>query len=63
MKIAPLTTDNREHERTYSETSPRFGRVPQARLREFAGSDKAGILENNSIFINFYRRIIERACL
>lgn len=30
MKVAVLTTDNREHERCYTETVPRFGTAPEA---------------------------------
>jgi glycosyltransferase involved in cell wall biosynthesis len=37
MKIALLTTDNREHYRSYSETVPHFGTAPEALLRGFAG--------------------------
>src|SRR5208282_4323230 len=43
MKIALLTTDNREHERTYSETMPRFGRAPEALLQGFAELGEAEI--------------------
>jgi glycosyltransferase involved in cell wall biosynthesis len=37
MKVAILTTDNREHYRTYSETKPRFGTAPEALIQGFAG--------------------------
>src|ERR1700744_643889 len=36
MKIALITTDNREHYRTYSETMPHFGTAPEALLEGFA---------------------------
>jgi glycosyltransferase involved in cell wall biosynthesis len=36
MKIALLTTDNREHYRSYSETVPHFGTAPEALLQGFA---------------------------
>lgn len=36
MKIVVLTTDNREHERCYTETMPRFGTAPEALLQGFA---------------------------
>ncbi len=36
MKIAVLTTDNREHERCYTEIVPRFGTAPEALLQGFA---------------------------
>jgi glycosyltransferase involved in cell wall biosynthesis len=35
MKIVILTTDNREHERTYAEIRPRFGMAPEALLQGF----------------------------
>jgi len=35
MKIALLTTDNREHERDYSWAEPSFGTAPEALLRGF----------------------------
>ncbi len=37
MKIALLTTDNREHQRTYDETVPRFGPAIEALLEGLAG--------------------------
>jgi len=37
MKIVVLTTDNRDHERSYAETMPRFGPAPEALLQGFAG--------------------------
>ena len=37
MKIALLTTDNREHQRTYAETVPRFGPAVEALLEGLAG--------------------------
>lgn len=37
MKVAILTTDNRDHHRTYSETTPRFGPAPEALIQGFAG--------------------------
>jgi hypothetical protein len=37
MKIVILTTDNREHERSYAETMPRFGTTPEALIQGFAG--------------------------
>jgi glycosyltransferase involved in cell wall biosynthesis len=36
MKIAFLTTDNREHDRTYSQSIPRFGMAPEALLDGFS---------------------------
>src|SRR5438552_2279906 len=36
MKIAFLTTDNRENDRTYSESVPRFGMAPEALLHGFS---------------------------
>ena len=36
MKIVILTTDNRDHERSYAETRPRFGTAPEALLQGFA---------------------------
>jgi len=36
MKIALLTTDNREHYRSYSETVPHFGTAPEGLLQGFA---------------------------
>jgi glycosyltransferase involved in cell wall biosynthesis len=36
MKIALLTTDNREHYRSYSETVPHFGTGPEALMQGFA---------------------------
>jgi glycosyltransferase involved in cell wall biosynthesis len=36
MKIALLTTDNREHDRDYSTPEPRFGTAPTALLQGFA---------------------------
>ena len=36
MKIALLTTDNREYYRTYSEREPNFGTAPEALLQGFA---------------------------
>jgi glycosyltransferase involved in cell wall biosynthesis len=35
MKIALLTTDNREHDKDYSATAPRFGTAPAALLQGF----------------------------
>src|SRR5208282_3060329 len=35
MKVAILTTDNRDHHRTYSETTPRFGQAPEALIQGF----------------------------
>ncbi len=37
MKIAIITTDNRQHERNYSATAPYFGAAPEALLQGFAG--------------------------
>jgi glycosyltransferase involved in cell wall biosynthesis len=37
MKIAVLTTDNRDHCRDYAKTSPYFGTAPEALLQGFAG--------------------------
>ena len=37
MRIAVLTTDNREHQRTYDETQPRFGPAIEAVLQGLAG--------------------------
>jgi glycosyltransferase involved in cell wall biosynthesis len=37
MKIALLTTDNREHHRDYGALQPRFGTAPEALLQGFAG--------------------------
>jgi glycosyltransferase involved in cell wall biosynthesis len=37
MKIAIITTDNRQHYRTYNETVPGFGTAPEALLQGFAG--------------------------
>ena len=36
MRIAVLTTDNREHQRTYQETQPRFGPAIEAVLQGLA---------------------------
>jgi glycosyltransferase involved in cell wall biosynthesis len=36
MKIALLTTDNREHYRSYAETMPHFGTAPEGLLQGFA---------------------------
>lgn len=36
MKVAILTTDNRQHQHTYGETVPRFGTAPEALLQGFA---------------------------
>jgi glycosyltransferase involved in cell wall biosynthesis len=36
MKIVLLTTDNREHERDYAASAPRFGTAPEALLQGFA---------------------------
>ncbi len=36
MKIALLTTDNREHYRSYSETVPHFGTAPEGLMQGFA---------------------------
>src|ERR1017187_5407119 len=36
MRIAVLTTDNREHQRTYDETQPRFGPAIEAVLQGLA---------------------------
>ena len=36
MKVALLTTDNREHYRNYSETIPYFGSAPEALMQGFA---------------------------
>lgn len=36
MKIALLTTDNRELDRAYAETAPRFGAAPEALLQGLA---------------------------
>lgn len=36
VRVAILTTDNREHDRCYSETTPRFGAAPVALLQGFA---------------------------
>src|SRR4051812_31056540 len=36
MRIAILTTDNREHQRTYQETVPRFGPAIEALLQGLA---------------------------
>ncbi len=36
MKIALLTTDNREHYRSYSETAPHFGTAPEGLMQGFA---------------------------
>ncbi len=36
MRVALLTTDTREHDRVYSETTPRFGTAPEALLQGFA---------------------------
>jgi glycosyltransferase involved in cell wall biosynthesis len=36
MKIALLTTDNRQHYRSYAETAPHFGTAPEALLQGFA---------------------------
>lgn len=37
MRVALLTTDNREHQRTYEETVPRFGPAVEALLQGLAG--------------------------
>ena len=39
MKIALLTTDNRENERDYSRAEPSFGTAPEALLRGFRELD------------------------
>jgi glycosyltransferase involved in cell wall biosynthesis len=39
MKIALLTTDNRENDREYSREEPSFGTAPEALLRGFRGID------------------------
>src|SRR6202020_993017 len=36
MKVAILTTDNREHYRNYAATAPSFGAAPEALLQGFA---------------------------
>lgn len=36
MKIAVITTDNRQHDRNYSATTPYFGTAPEALLQGFA---------------------------
>jgi glycosyltransferase involved in cell wall biosynthesis len=36
MKIVQITTDNREHERDYAASVPRFGTAPEALLQGFA---------------------------
>jgi glycosyltransferase involved in cell wall biosynthesis len=36
MRVAILTTDNREHHRQYHETTPRFGTAPEALMQGFA---------------------------
>ncbi len=36
MKVAILTTDNRQHQHTYGETVPRFGTAPEALLQGLA---------------------------
>jgi len=36
LKIALLTTDNREHDKDYSASDPRFGTAPEALLQGFA---------------------------
>jgi hypothetical protein len=37
MKIALLTTDNRENDREYSRAEPSFGTAPEALLQGFSG--------------------------
>src|SRR5580700_1265568 len=36
MKVALITTDNREHYRDYASTTPYFGAAPEALLQGFA---------------------------
>ena len=36
LKIAILTTDNREHQRSYAEKHPRFGTAPEALIQGFS---------------------------
>src|SRR5437763_6845067 len=36
MKIALITTDNREHDRNYAPATPYFGTAPEALLQGFA---------------------------
>ena len=36
MKVALITTDNRESDRAYTELAPRFGTAPEALLQGFA---------------------------
>jgi len=43
MKIVILTTDNRDHERSYAGTLPRFGTAPEALLQGFAAVPAAEV--------------------
>jgi glycosyltransferase involved in cell wall biosynthesis len=43
MKIALLTTDNRDHDRDYGGVSPRFGTAPEALLQGFAQLPEAEV--------------------
>ena len=36
MKVAVVTTDNRQHYQTYGATTPTFGAAPEALLQGFA---------------------------
>ncbi len=43
MKVAILTTDNREHLHQYGESRPRFGTAPEALLQGFTGTSNIEI--------------------